>query len=95
MIDWSIWATKLEAVENFFADYQLEGEGLVNELARFKVLETLLTTDPNAKTYGLTQAQLWELANRATTEVFGTIPFAENDFGRVYWTGLDVSPFVY
>lgn len=95
MIDWSIWATKVEAVENFFADYQLEEEGLVNELARFKVLDTLLTTDPNAKTYGLTQAQLWELANRATTEVFGIIPFAEKDFGRVYWTGLDVSPFVY
>lgn len=95
MIDWSVETTTIQNVENFFADYLLEGESLVNELARFKVLDTLISTDPNAKTYGLSQEQLWELANRATTEVFGPIPFAEKDFGRVYWKGLDVSPFVY
>ncbi len=95
MIDWSMETTKIQHVENFFTNYLLEGESLVNELARFKVLDTLISTDPNAKTYGLSQEQLWELANRATVEVFGPIPFGEKEFGRVYWKGLDVSPFVY
>lgn len=59
-----------------------EGE-IIREMARFKAVDQMVSSQPGSRTYGLTGDDLFGLA-KSTEDIFGPVPYDQDTFLKVY-----------
>lgn len=82
---------QIRELSKIFESIGITGRQVVNELARFKAIDQMISESAEVKSWGITREKLYELAKESTTAVFGKISYSEEDFGKVYGPSFKVS----
>lgn len=67
-----------------FNEAGLEGVDIINELLRFRVLDQMVSSNANAREWGITPDRLFSLAQESTVQSFGEIPYDVSVFQKLY-----------
>lgn len=77
------------------ATHQLTGIDCVNELLRFNVLDQLIRGNAQAREWGVSLEDLYQLAQKSTTESFGEVPYDMDTFQALYGPSFAVDPMAF
>lgn len=81
---------KIRELIKAFESIGVKDSQVVNEMARFKVLDQMISASAEVKSWGITREKLYELAKESTVQTFGDISYTEEEFGRVYGPSFGV-----
>lgn len=73
-----------------FAAIGVEDADIVEELIRFRIVDQLISSNAEARQWGLSADKLYELAKEATQDVCGPIPYDQTAFETVYGPSFQV-----
>ena len=73
-----------------FTKVGVTGPAIVQEIARFRVLDQIITQSGEVREWGITPKELFELAQTSTVDMFGPIPYDEVGFKEIYGISFSV-----
>ena len=73
-----------------FTKVGVTGPAIVQEIARFRVLDQIITQSGEVREWGITPKELFELAQTSTVDMFGPLPYDEEGFKDIYGISFSV-----
>ena len=73
-----------------FTKVGITGPAIVQEIARFRVLDQIISQNGEVREWGITPKELFELAQTSTVDMFGPLPYDEAGFKEIYGISFSV-----
>ena len=73
-----------------FTKVGVTGPAIVQEIARFRVLDQIIAQSGKVRGWGITPKELFELAQTSTVDMFGPLPYDEAGFKDIYGISFSV-----